>query len=80
MADEHPRHTSCIMPLLSARMCIFIRHAKREHVAMGEDDQRLDSRWVEVGGLRMHARAATDVANAGALPLVLVHGLVVSSF
>ena len=46
---------------------------------MGEDDQRLDSRWVEVGGLRMHARAATDAANAGALPVVLVHGLVVSS-
>jgi 2-hydroxy-6-oxonona-2,4-dienedioate hydrolase len=46
---------------------------------MNEQDQRLDSRWAEVGGLRMHARAATDAADAGALPVVLVHGLVVSS-
>ena len=46
---------------------------------MNEQDQRLGSRWAEVGGLRMHARAATDAANAGAMPVVLVHGLVVSS-
>ena len=46
---------------------------------MNEEDQRLISRWADIGGLRMHARAATDAANAGALPVVLVHGLVVSS-
>jgi 2-hydroxy-6-oxonona-2,4-dienedioate hydrolase len=47
--------------------------------AMNEEGERLGSRWAEVGGLRMHARAATGAATAGALPLVLVHGLVVSS-
>ena len=46
---------------------------------MNEQDQRLGSRWVEVGGLRMHARAATDAALGAAQPVVLVHGLVVSS-
>jgi pimeloyl-ACP methyl ester carboxylesterase len=46
---------------------------------MSERDGRLDSRWVNVGGLRMHARAATSAAIDGALPVVLVHGLVVSS-
>jgi len=46
---------------------------------MNEEDQRLGSVWVEVGGLRMHARAATDAAHGLALPVVLVHGLVVSS-
>src|SRR5436190_17187630 len=46
---------------------------------MNEQDQRLGSIWAEVSGLRMHARAATDAEHAGALPLVLVHGLVVSS-
>jgi 2-hydroxy-6-oxonona-2,4-dienedioate hydrolase len=52
---------------------------KKWSVAMSEQDQRLGSLWAEVGGLRMHARAATDAANAAALPVVLVHGLVVSS-
>ena len=46
---------------------------------MSEQDQRLGSLWVDVGGLRMHARAATDAALGAALPVVLVHGLVVSS-
>src|SRR6476620_7295459 len=46
---------------------------------MNEEDQRLGSLRVEVGGLRMHARAATDAAHGVALPAVLVHGLVVSS-
>jgi pimeloyl-ACP methyl ester carboxylesterase len=46
---------------------------------MKEEDQRLGSVWIDVGGLRMHARAAANAANAGALPVVLVHGLVVSS-
>jgi pimeloyl-ACP methyl ester carboxylesterase len=46
---------------------------------MEEDEQRLDSVWTEVDGLKMHARVATDATDAGALPVVLVHGLVVSS-
>ena len=46
---------------------------------MNEEDQRLGSRWAVVGGLRMHARAATESAHGLALPVVLVHGLVVSS-
>jgi pimeloyl-ACP methyl ester carboxylesterase len=46
---------------------------------MSEQDQRLGSMWVEVDGLRMHARAAASAANTEALPVVLVHGLVVSS-
>jgi 2-hydroxy-6-oxonona-2,4-dienedioate hydrolase len=46
---------------------------------MKEEDQRLGSVWVEVGELRMHARAATAAAHSLALPVVLVHGLVVSS-
>jgi 2-hydroxy-6-oxonona-2,4-dienedioate hydrolase len=46
---------------------------------MNQQDQRLGSMWAEVGGLRMHARAATDAARAVTLPVVLVHGLVVSS-
>ena len=46
---------------------------------MNEEDQRLGSGWVEVGGLRMHARAAIDAAHGLVLPVVLVHGLVVSS-
>jgi pimeloyl-ACP methyl ester carboxylesterase len=48
-------------------------------MTMHDDDRRLESRWAVVRGLRIHARAATDAANAGALPIVLVHGLVVSS-
>ena len=67
------------MPLLSARMCIFLQHMESEHAAMNDEGERLGSVWAEVSGLRMHARAATDAAHAGALPLVLVHGLVVSS-
>jgi 2-hydroxy-6-oxonona-2,4-dienedioate hydrolase len=46
---------------------------------MNEHDQRLESRWAVVSGLRMHARVATEAANPMALPVVLVHGLVVSS-
>jgi pimeloyl-ACP methyl ester carboxylesterase len=46
---------------------------------MNEEDQRLGSVWLDVGGLRMYARAAANAANAEALPVVLVHGLVVSS-
>jgi 2-hydroxy-6-oxonona-2,4-dienedioate hydrolase len=52
---------------------------ERWTVAMNERDQRLGSLWVDVGGLRMHARAAIDTADGAALPVVLVHGLVVSS-
>jgi len=30
--------------------------------AMSEQDRRLGSMWVDIGGLRIHARAATDAA------------------
>src|SRR5436190_2195210 len=46
---------------------------------MSEEDRRIGSRWAVVGGLRMHACAATDAVDGLALPVVLVHGLVVSS-
>jgi 2-hydroxy-6-oxonona-2,4-dienedioate hydrolase len=46
---------------------------------MNKEGERLGSRWAKVDGWRMYARAATNAANAEALPLVLVHGLVVSS-
>jgi 2-hydroxy-6-oxonona-2,4-dienedioate hydrolase len=39
----------------------------------------LRSAWYRVGGLRMHARVATDRAPAGAPAIVLVHGFGVSS-
>lgn len=40
---------------------------------------QLQSRWANVGGLRLHARVAELAPDAGALPVVLVHGLSVSS-
>ncbi len=40
---------------------------------------RLESRWVTVHGLRMHARVAEALAPAGAKSVVLVHGVGVSS-
>jgi 2-hydroxy-6-oxonona-2,4-dienedioate hydrolase len=46
---------------------------------MNEEDQRLGSVWNEVSGLLMHACAPTGTAHSLALPVVLVHGLVVSS-
>jgi 2-hydroxy-6-oxonona-2,4-dienedioate hydrolase len=46
---------------------------------MDVEEGRLNSVWAEVGGLRMYARVAANVASAAALPAVLVHGLVVSS-
>lgn len=46
---------------------------------MQVEDGRLRSVWVEVGGLWIHARVAADAAAAASLPVVLVHGLVVSS-
>jgi 2-hydroxy-6-oxonona-2,4-dienedioate hydrolase len=41
------------------------------------EPERLDSTWTEVGSLRMHARIASGTPPG--LPIVLVHGLVVSS-
>ena len=35
----------------------------------------LRSSWATVGGLRMHARIATNAAPAGAKAVVLVHGV-----
>ncbi|MBA3416014.1 MAG: alpha/beta hydrolase [Chloroflexia bacterium] len=40
---------------------------------------RLASRWTEVAGYRMHTPLATGAAPIGAPPVVLVHGLGVSS-
>lgn len=40
---------------------------------------KLESRWYEVGGLRMHARVGLGPVGADLPPVVLVHGLVVSS-
>jgi pimeloyl-ACP methyl ester carboxylesterase len=53
-------------------------HYKRSGT-MNNQAQRLRSEWSDVAGLRMHARVATDASPGGALPVVLVHGLVVSS-
>jgi len=39
----------------------------------------LRSVWTEVGGLRLHSRVCAEAAPAGRLPVVLVHGLSVSS-
>lgn len=39
----------------------------------------LESTWTDVAGRRMHARQALDLALAGRPPLVLVHGVAVSS-
>jgi pimeloyl-ACP methyl ester carboxylesterase len=41
------------------------------------DIEQLSSTWTEVGGLRLHARVASGTPPG--LPIVLVHGLVVSS-
>lgn len=40
---------------------------------------RVESSWLDVGGKKMHARRAIDSSPAGAPPVVLVHGLLVSS-
>jgi 2-hydroxy-6-oxonona-2,4-dienedioate hydrolase len=40
---------------------------------------RLASRWVTANGWRMHAQVATDVPPGTGLPVVLIHGLSVSS-
>jgi pimeloyl-ACP methyl ester carboxylesterase len=39
----------------------------------------LVSKWANVGGLRMHARVSIEPARIDSAPIVLVHGLVVSS-
>ena len=40
---------------------------------------RLASQWATVNGRRMHARVATDTPPGTGLPVVLMHGLSVSS-
>jgi 2-hydroxy-6-oxonona-2,4-dienedioate hydrolase len=40
---------------------------------------RLESRWTRVGGLAMHARVSACPAPQGRIPVVLVHGLGMSS-
>ena len=39
----------------------------------------VESRWTRVGGWDLHARVSVDPVPAGRLPVVLLHGLVVSS-
>lgn len=46
---------------------------------MSQPTGTLESRWASVGGLEMHALASVDPVPAGRPPVVLVHGLVVSS-
>src|SRR5437660_776534 len=38
----------------------------------------LTTHWTRVAGLRIHAKRSVDPTPAGAVPLVLVHGLLVS--
>ncbi len=40
---------------------------------------RLESEWVTVDGLPVHARVSVDPAPVGSLPVVLVHGIGVAS-
>src|SRR5689334_15898249 len=46
---------------------------------MSEHIGKLESKWTIVNGLSMHARISVDVVPAQKLPIVLVHGLSVSS-
>src|SRR5215217_659764 len=39
----------------------------------------VESRWIRVGDWDLHARVSVDPVPAGRLPVVLLHGLVVSS-
>jgi pimeloyl-ACP methyl ester carboxylesterase len=50
-------------------------------VAASTQQGKIESRWITVGGLRMHARVSVNLPPASAcdVPVVLVHGLVVSS-
>lgn len=45
----------------------------------GQRHGRLESMWVTVGGLGLHARVSRDAGAASAMPIVLVHGWVASS-
>lgn len=54
------------------------------HVARREQRRRgrigrVESRWVRVGDLRIHARVSAEPVPAGRTPVVLVHGLGMSS-
>lgn len=40
---------------------------------------RLESRWIKAYGVTMHARVSVDPVPPGSMPVVLVHGMVVSS-
>ena len=46
---------------------------------MSQPTGNLESRWANVGGVEMHALASVDPVPADRPPVVLVHGLVVSS-
>lgn len=55
------------------------RHLIRARALQDGPTAELESRWTEVGGLRVHARVSAGPAPPGAPTLVLVHGLVISS-
>ena len=46
---------------------------------MGEPDKRLESLWTKVGDLAIHSKVAFHEGNATLPPIILVHGLGVSS-
>ena len=51
---------------------------EEEQVPVGHN-KRLETVWTRAGGLRMHARASGSSELKSRVPVVLVHGLVVSS-
>jgi 2-hydroxy-6-oxonona-2,4-dienedioate hydrolase len=64
--------------LALGRACAGQRRQRRQHRRRSDENRKLDGRWWDVNGQRMHARVATDSARTARLPLVLVHGLGVS--
>lgn len=40
---------------------------------------KLSSKWTVVRGWRLHARACSDPVNRGQMPILLIHGLLISS-
>src|SRR4051812_4766159 len=69
---RYPGHKNCIRRLRASNVVAG-------SVGMDAEEGKLTSVWAQVGGLRMHARAGLAAADTAALPVVLVHGLVVSS-
>src|SRR5688500_11764977 len=51
---------------------------RREQQSLGRIG-RLESRWLRINGTRMHARISVEPVPPGRSPVVLVHGLGMSS-